>query len=77
MKLSLDKERAFADFQNKQIIHLDKGVIRVAALEKGMQSGEPSVAFGFEIGDGKVVLAETSLALFLAAADALRARFNM
>jgi len=77
LKLHTEEEGAFEDFQKKEIIHLKEGVLRVAALEKGMTSGKPAVAFGFEIGDGKVVLAETSLALFLSAADALRARFKI
>jgi hypothetical protein len=40
------------------------------------ESGKPSVALGFELPDGRWVLAETSLALFLTAAEALRARYG-
>jgi hypothetical protein len=41
-----------------------------------MVSGAPSVAFCFKLGEREVVLAETSLALFLTAADALKARYG-
>src|SRR5206468_1982837 len=44
--------------------------IEVAVLKAGMQSGKPSVAFGIVLPDGHWVFAETSLALFLTAADA-------
>lgn len=71
-----EDELAFEDFGDKEIIHLTDR-IRIAGLDHGMSSGEPSVAFGFELGDGKVVIAETSLALFLSAADILRAKFNL
>lgn len=59
------------------LIHLAEGsTLGVAALAGGMSSGRPSVAFKFDLPDGRVVLAETSLRLFLAAADALRARYG-
>jgi len=41
-----------------------------------MASGKTSVAFDIPLPDGRHVLAETSLELFLAAADALRARYG-
>jgi hypothetical protein len=42
-----------------------------------MESGKPSVCIGvFLPNNGGCVLAETSLALFLTAADALKARFG-
>lgn len=65
---------AFADFKDRKIIHLGAGAppIRIAVLERGMTSGKTSVAIGFELLSGEVVLAETSLKIFLAAADTLR-----
>ena len=50
--------------------------IRIACLEAGMQSGKPSVVIATEQEDGSFVLAESSLALFLTAADAFKARFG-
>lgn len=49
------------------------GPIFVAGLAAGMKSGAPSVAIRISLPDGTTVLAETSLSLFLTAADALRA----
>ncbi len=66
----------FADYKDRKIIHLGAGAppIRVALLKRGMSSGKSSVAIGFELPSGKeVLIAETSLKLFLAAADTLRA----
>ena len=78
LKVHLEEEGAFKDYQDKKIIHLgnDAQPIRIAALEGGMASGKPSIAIGIEIGDDTLVLAETSLKLFLAAADMLRVRFE-
>lgn len=47
--------------------------IHVATLDSGMVRGKPSIAFGIVLPDGRWVFAETSLALFLVAADAFRA----
>jgi hypothetical protein len=54
----------------------NKQPIRVAGLDDGMTSGKPSVAFGIVLPDGRWVFAETSLRLFLTAADVLKARFG-
>lgn len=59
------------------VIHLkDEDVIQVSALSAGMESGRPSVAFRFDLPDGQVVIAETSVRLFLVAAEILRARYG-
>lgn len=50
--------------------------IGVTGLVSGMQSGKPSVALRVDLDDGTAVIAETSLALFLSAADALKARYG-
>lgn len=50
--------------------------LEVAALAAGMQSGAPSIVFRVTCPDGRVVLAETSLALLLTAADAFKARYG-
>lgn len=60
-----------------KLVHLGHDAqIEVGALPGGMASGAPSVAFCFSLPDGRVVLAETSLALFLGAGDALKARYG-
>ena len=72
----LDGEGAFNDVPPEKFAHTQEE-IRIAGLERGMTSGKPSVAIGvFLPHGGGCVLAETSLALFLMAADALKARFG-
>ena len=56
----------------EDIIHLDND-ITVVSLRNGMLSGKPSVAFIFILPDGKAVVAETSLELFVTAARGLMA----
>lgn len=77
MHIVLQGDGAFADLQREHgdPIHLTNE-ITVAGLEAGMAGGKPSVGFGFVLPNGRWVLAETSLALFLTAADALRARLG-
>jgi hypothetical protein len=53
-----------------QVIHVQD--LEVAGLAAGMTSGKPSVAIRIDLPDGRIVFAETSLRLFLTAADALR-----
>lgn len=62
---------------DSRLVHLgDRAHIEIGALTGGMASGAPSVAFCFELPDGQVVIAETSMALFLTAGDALKARYG-
>ena len=76
LDLILNGDGAFADVPRERLAHTTEP-IRVAALEGGMQSGRPSVAIGvFLPNNGGCVIAETSLALFLTAADGLKARFG-
>lgn len=53
-----------------QVIHLTEGAIEMARLPGGMTSGASSVTIRIDLPDGRVVLAETSLALLLGAARA-------
>jgi hypothetical protein len=72
--IRLDGDGAFDDVPRDKIVNATDNPMRVAALARGMVSGKPSVTIGIFLDDGGVVLGQTSLALFLAAADALRAR---
>ncbi len=78
MTIILEGDDSFKDWADRDMIHLgnDAPAIRVAALKGGMSSGKPSVMIGIDIGGGKVVMAETSMRLFLSAARAFRARFG-
>lgn len=74
MNIVLDGDRAFPELADgRKVVHL-QNTITVTALAAGMGSGKPSVSFRFDLEDGTAVLAETSLALFLTAADALKAK---
>lgn len=76
LDIVFDGDGAFADVAPAQLGHTTEP-IRVVALEGGMESGKPSVCIGmFLPHDGGCVVGETSLALFLTAADALKARFG-
>lgn len=80
LKVTLDGDDAWPDLREKRdsIIHLsnDAPPLQVLGLSGGMQSGRPSVALRLDLPCGCVVVAETSMVLFLAAAQALRARYE-
>jgi hypothetical protein len=59
----------------ERIIHVTQGM-QVSGLEGGMQSGKPSLALRLDLPDGRVVIAETSLALLVSATRALVARYG-
>lgn len=63
-------ERGGLDLDLEKVIHLTNP-ITVYSLAAGMESGKPSVGFVFDLPDGKKVVAETSLELFISAARAL------
>lgn len=63
-----------------EVIHItnDAKPIRISYLSGGMASGKPSVAFIFELPDGKhYVVAETSAALFCAAGRAIQIKASL
>ncbi|MDP9266373.1 MAG: hypothetical protein M3O91_09700 [Chloroflexota bacterium] len=81
MSIVLDGAGAWPDLIAKrergEVIHLTEGArLEVAALAGGMTSGKPSVAIRVDLPDGRVVVAETSMRLFLAAAVAFHARYG-
>lgn len=74
--LRLNGDGAFSDVPKEKLGHTTEP-LRISALKGGMESGKPSVCIGmFLPNDGGCVIGETSLALFLTAADALKARFG-
>ncbi len=79
LTIHLDGNGAFGSLQTKHgkpIVVDNEQPIHVAALTEGMVSGKPSVGLGIVLPDGHWVFAETSLRLFLTAADALKARYG-
>jgi hypothetical protein len=69
---AIKEARAKGLVSDDHLIHLTN-TIEVGTLDGGMTSGKPSVAFCFTLPDERVVVAETSLELFVAAARALAA----
>lgn len=60
-----------------RLVHLaNDAQIEVGALTRGTKEGRASVAFCFGLPDGRVVIAETTLRLFLTAADTLRTLYG-
>lgn len=59
--------------ENK-VIHLQGHSMQVARMPGGMSGGRSSVSVRIDLPDGRVVIAETSMRLFLSAADAFRAK---
>jgi hypothetical protein len=48
---------------------------KVAVLERGMRSGDPSVALRLDLPDGRILIAQTSVAAWIAATAAMRGAF--
>jgi hypothetical protein len=75
--LKLVGDKAWPDIKDRHIIHLgnDAPPIGLTVLEGGMASGKPSVAIRLDLPDGRIVVAETSLALLETSIKAIRARY--
>lgn len=80
MGIILEGDDAWPELAEKKmegtLVHVEDS-ITVARLARGMHSGNSSVCIRLDLPDGKTVLAQTSMALFLGAADAFRAREEM
>jgi hypothetical protein len=79
MKVLVDGDGCWPDLIEKRKagnLVETREVLQVAGLSRGMASGKPSVSIRIDLPDGKTVFAETSLALFLSAADILKARYG-
>ncbi len=78
LNIVLDREPTWPDLAEK----LAQGRLHhatlagVGGLPDGTTGGKPTVALRIDLPDGSSVVAETTLALFLSAADALRGRFG-
>jgi hypothetical protein len=72
--LNID-DNPWTDLKREDLIHI-KEPFRIGALPGGMTSGKASVAIAVFLPDGRPVIVETSMDLFLTAAAALRARYG-
>ncbi len=59
---------------HSKVIHLSDAYMEVIRVPRGMQSGKSSVFIRIDLPDGRIVMAETSMALFLTAANAFAAK---
>ena len=75
LTILMEGDGMLKDIPEEKIVHVVQP-ITVAALDQGMTSGKPSVAIAIPLEDGRIVLAETSMRLFLAAARAFRTRYG-
>lgn len=78
INVKLDGENAWPDLRDRleDVIHLQGPPMEIAVLPDGMASGKPSVAIRIDLPDGRVVVAEISLALWQMAAAAIRGRYG-
>jgi hypothetical protein len=67
-----DGDNAWPDLKEKPYVEAEWTAVTV--LRAGTESGKPSVTLRLELPDGTTALAQTSLALFLTAGDAFKAR---
>lgn len=72
-----DGDGCWPDLMDKPFTHLgnDAKPIQVALLDGGMGSGHPSVSIRLDLPDGEVVVAETSLRLFVLAGRMFAAKY--
>jgi hypothetical protein len=65
------------ELRDHDIIHLGNNApaIGVAVLDAGMSSGRPSIMMRLDLPDGRIVLAETSMRLFVHAASMMLAKY--
>lgn len=78
LKLIMDGDGCWPDLRKpgpRPVYHVaDEALPELAYLERGMQSGKPSVALRLNMADGTTVVWETSLDILVAAASAMKAR---
>lgn len=66
----VDETGGMPELIGRECVQLD--TLTITSLSGGVQSGRASVGLVFDLPDGRYVLAETSLRLFMLAARALR-----
>jgi hypothetical protein len=61
---------------DRVVVLPDEALVQLAMLREGTVGNRPSVTIRLDLPDGRVVLAQTSLRLFLAAAEVFRAAWR-
>lgn len=75
MDIILNGDGAFAKETGTITVADPTKPVKVAVLDRGMQSGAPSVSIFVTLPDGTHVIAETSAKLFCSAARAFMAKY--
>lgn len=70
----LDGDKCWPDLEGKD--YLEGAIRSVAALPDATEGGRPVVTIRAELEDGRTVLVQTTMRLFLAAARAFAGRFG-
>lgn len=80
LDINLDGDGCWPDLAEKKAagkLHEPGRLAGVALLKNGTTSGKHTVTFRVELPDGSVVTAETTAALFVAAAAGIKTRAEM
>lgn len=72
VQIILDADGAFSHYRDV----VERGDLEaITTLEAGTAEGRPSVGFIIKTQDGRVIFTDTTMHIFLAAADMMRARY--
>ena len=74
--LKLNGDGAWPELAGRDGVVVVREPIQIVTLDGGMASGKPSVMIRLDLPDGRLVLAETSVALFQMAAAAMTGRYG-
>jgi hypothetical protein len=73
LRIIPDLERHGIRDEPYNVVEYDNGPIIIGGMSKGTENGKPVVMIAIDTDDGDVMVIQTTLALFLSAADALKA----
>jgi len=71
----LEGDEMLSKFPEDKVVDIS-GEMWMGALGNGMISGKPSVGIAFQLDDGRIALAQTSMRLFHTAAKAFAAKYG-
>lgn len=74
--LDAEQEGMLADIAESRDDLIECTDLRIGALADGTEGGKPSIVIAAVTPDGKPVVIQTTLALFLSAGDAFKARWG-
>lgn len=75
LKINLEGDGLLAGVPPDMVVNIETPVT-ITALDGGMESGRPSVAIIADLPDGRKVFIQTSMIMFVLAANAMRAKYQ-